>query len=88
MPKIGVAATSTAAGGGVCHEIKALGTLRFAKGFANGDGAFVSFEPFGFEFRSGMERALEGIPALRSAILVVSLASILKKWGSFGLLKE
>jgi len=88
VPKIGVAATSTAAGGGVCHEIKALGTLRFAKGFANGDGVFVSFEPFGFEFRSGMERALEGIPALRSAILVVNLASILNEWSFFGWLRD
>jgi hypothetical protein len=71
-----VAATSTGGGGGVCHEIRALGTVRFAKGLANGEGALGSLEEELFVSKLGTERAFEGIPAFRRAILVVSLANM------------
>lgn len=76
MPSTGTGAISTGGGGGVAHDFSAFGTVRFANGFgtfANGDVAFGSFEPS----NSGMERAFEGMPALRRAIFVVSLANIL-----------
>jgi len=74
VPSTGAGAISIGGGGGVAHDFRAFGTERFANGFetfANGD-AFGSFEPW----NSGMERAFEGMPALRSAIFVVSLANI------------
>ena len=75
MPTTGTGAISTGGGGGVAHDFGAFGTVRFAKGFdtfANGEVAFGSLEPS----NSGMERAFEGMPALRRAIFVVSLANI------------
>ncbi len=75
VPTTGAVATSTGGGGGVCHDIKAFGTVRFANGFANGDGAFGSFDAF--VSKLGTESALEGMPAFRRAILVVSFANIL-----------
>lgn len=74
MPSTGTGAISTGGGGGVAHDFRAFGTVRFANGFdtfANGD-ALGSFEPS----YSGRERALDGMPALRRAIFVVNLANI------------
>ena len=46
VPSIGVAATSTGGGGGVCHDINDFGSVRFANGFAKGEScAFESFDP-------------------------------------------
>lgn len=75
VPITGGPASSIGGGGGVAHECHDFGTERFANGFANGAGAFGSFRP---DEVSGKERAFEGIPALRSAIFVVSLENILK----------
>ena len=76
IPSTGTGAISIGGGGGVAHDFSAFGTVKFANGFEtfpNGDVALGSFEPS----NSGMERALEGMPALRRAIFVVSLANIL-----------
>ena len=75
VPSTGTGAISTGGGGGVAHDFSAFGTVKFANGFetlANGDVALGSFEPS----NSGIERALEGMPALRRAIFVVSLVNI------------
>jgi hypothetical protein len=46
VPSIGVAATSTGGGGGVCHDINDFGSVRFANGFAKGVSCtFGSFDP-------------------------------------------
>jgi hypothetical protein len=84
VPSTGAAAISIGGGGGVAHDFSAFGTVRFANGFdtfANGEVAVGSFEPS----NSGIERAFEGMPALRSAIFVVSLANI---FGSGDEIKE
>jgi hypothetical protein len=78
VPRIGVETTSTGGGTGVAHECHDLGTVRFANGFANGRSSFA-FGSLGFEgFDSKFEvlNALEGMPAFRRAILVVSFANI------------
>jgi hypothetical protein len=75
VPSTGTGAISIGGGGGVAHDFSAFGTVKFANGletFANGDVALGSFEPS----NSGIERALEGMPALRRAIFVVSLVNI------------
>jgi hypothetical protein len=54
--------------------------VRFANGFAKGDGAFGSLEAL--VSKLGTDSALEGMPAFRRAILVVSLANILNGLGS------
>lgn len=75
VPTTGAAATLTGGGGGVCHDIRDFGTVRLANGFAKGDGAFGSFDAF--VSKLGTDKALEGMPAFRRAILVVSFANIL-----------
>jgi len=65
--------SSIGGGGGVAHDCHDFGTERFANGFANGAGAFGSL---GACLVSGKERAFEGMPAFRRAILVVSLENI------------
>ena len=71
-------AISTGGGTGVAHDCHDFGTDRFASGLANGMSSFCWFGSFGFPgFDSGMEKTLEGIPALRRAIFVVSLLNIL-----------
>lgn len=74
-PRTGAAATSIGGGGGVAHDFSEFGTVRFANGFANGEGAFGSFEPL--VSYSGKERAFEGMPAFRRAIFVVSFANMM-----------
>ncbi len=44
VPKIGVSATSTGGGGGVCHDFSAFGTCRSLNGFAKGKVVLASFE--------------------------------------------
>ena len=78
MPITGGVATSTGGGVGVAHDCHDFGTERFARGFANGRSSFCWFGSLGLPgFDSGMEKVLEGIPALRRAIFVVSLLNIL-----------
>jgi hypothetical protein len=74
VPSTGAGATSTGGGGGVAHDFNEFGTVRFANGLANGDGALGSFEPL--VSYSEKERAFEGMPAFRRANFVVSLANI------------
>jgi hypothetical protein len=74
VPSTGVGATSTGGGGGVAHDFSEFGTVRFANGFVNGDGALGSFDPF--VSYSGKSRALDGMPAFRRASFVVSLENI------------
>lgn len=58
----------------MAHDCQLLGTERFAKGFAIGALAPSLFEN---DFASGMARALDGMPALRKAILVVSFENMI-----------
>jgi hypothetical protein len=84
VPSTGAGAISIGGSGGVAHDFSAFGTVRFANGFdtfANGEVALGSFKPS----NSGIERAFEGMPALRSAIFAVSLANI---FGSGDEIKE
>lgn len=55
----------------MAHDFKAFGTWRFANGFVNGDGALGSFEPL--VSYSGKSRVLEGMPAFRRAIFVLTV---------------
>lgn len=82
MPTTGAAATSTGGGGGVCHDIRAFGTVRLANGFAKGEGALGSFDAF--VSKLGTDKAFEGMPAFRRAILVVSFANISNELSSSG----
>ena len=75
LPTTGAGAISTGGGGGVAHDCQLFGTERFAKGFVIGVLLVLSFEN---DFVSGMERALDGMPALRMAILVVSFANMVR----------
>lgn len=73
FPTTGAGAISTGGGAGVAHDCQLLGTDRFANGFAiiGPSPPFLEKEDV-----SGSERALEGMPALRMAIFVVSLANM------------
>lgn len=79
VPITGGCATSTGGGGGVAQECHDLGTERFANGFAKGKSSFPlrSLEFEGFDSKFEASKALDGMPAFRSAILVVSFANIL-----------
>lgn len=76
----GGAATSIVGGGGVCHDFKALGTCMFFHAScapAKGEGEGSLEDELEDELvANGSERAFEGIPALRRAILVVSFVNI------------
>src|SRR4051794_2981627 len=72
FPTTGAAAISTGGGAGVAHDCQLFGTDRFAKGFVIGALA-PSFER---DLVSGRERVLDGMPALRMAIFVVSFANM------------
>ena len=78
VPITGTAATSIGGGTGVAHDCHDLGTERFASGLANGRSSFCAFGSLDLPgFDSGREKVSDGIPALRRAILVVSLLNIL-----------
>lgn len=80
VPITGGAATSIGAGAGVAHDCQLLGTERFAKGLAIGDNAAFPTPPsLELDLVSGIEKAFDGMPALRMAILVVSLANIMAR---------
>lgn len=91
MPIAGTGATVTAAGGGVAQLFQLFGTSRFVKGFANGTSSDEALLPL--DEVESKSRALDGMPAFRSAILVVSLLNIpevLDRWASMasGVLKD
>jgi len=79
-PITGAGATSTGGGTGVAHECHALGTERFANGFANGSISFCalgSLELLLFVSNCFVSKVFEGMPTFFIAILVVSLENIL-----------
>jgi hypothetical protein len=85
VPITGGEAISTGGGTGVAHDCHDFGTERFANGLAKGMSSFCWLGSLGlFGFDSGTEKALDGIPALRRAIFVVSLLNILRRGFSWG----
>jgi hypothetical protein len=73
LPQMGVGASSTGGGGGVCHVCKDLGSVIEANGFAKGRPPFSLlsiFSPLGF-FSDWNEMSFIDMPALRMASLVV-----------------
>jgi len=83
---VGVGASSMGAGEGVCHAIRDLGIVITARGFVHSVAASSVSEPFPFDLgfagaepgNVGVEKLLKPPrPALRRAILVESLPSII-----------